>query len=140
MVDRATQRGVRSRGRTLEERLPLKGLNAMLLGTDGVQELVAAADRQLFGKSERVGDIAPFWTEQHYFKHAEGLRRRLAVLNGEKVRPDWERCELRCEAGILPDDTTIAVIRNRRAPAAGWEARWEATTHRRRHHARRDRW
>jgi hypothetical protein len=46
------------------------------------------------------------------------LRRRLALMNKEQSRPDWQRRHLEKDVGLLADDTTLIALR--RVPGSGF--------------------
>lgn len=100
-------------GFTLHQVIPRSQLRSLLLGTDGVQDLISAADRPLPGKSETVGTISQFWNDDQYFLNPDQIRRRLALINRDICTPDWQKQSLNRERGLLPDDTTLIVIRQR---------------------------
>ncbi|MGK7927631.1 MAG: protein phosphatase 2C domain-containing protein [Spirulina sp.] len=81
-------------------------LNTLLIGTDGVSDLIEARDRTLPGKSEKVGHISQFWQDDSYFKNPDKIRRKLFLMNREVHRPGKPK-----EVGLLPDDTTLIVLR-----------------------------
>jgi hypothetical protein len=87
---------------------------ALLLGTDGALDLEAAAQRRVPGREELVGPLSSFWTSERYFRNPDAVRRRLAVLNRDVARAVASG-EREWEAGLLPDDTTLVILRR---PAA----------------------
>jgi hypothetical protein len=89
-----------------------QAVETLLLGSDGVLDLMAAAAAALPGKTEPVGDLSQFWQDP-YFQNPDRVRRRLAQLNREVVQPDWERRHLIKQPGLLPDDTTLVCLRRR---------------------------
>lgn len=100
------------------QQAPTDQVQSILLGSDGVMDLVQATHRALPGKAELVGDISQFWQQDRFFANPDMVRRRLALINREVVQPDWGgRCLVR-QAGLLPDDTTLVVLRRRLAAGA----------------------
>lgn len=93
--------------------LPTKSLQSLLLGTDGVKDLVAAANRRMPGKNELFGPLSQFWEKDSYFKNPDMVRRRLALANRDVTSLDSGSFSLTKEPGLLPDDTTIVVIRRK---------------------------
>lgn len=91
--------------------IPLQKLESVLIGTDGVMDLLEAEERCLPGRSELVGPLSQFWQQDRFFENPEAVHRRLNVINREMVRADWESQRLIREKGLLPDDTTLIVIR-----------------------------
>jgi len=89
--------------------VPISGVQSLLLGTDGVKDLIAAADRKIHGRDESVGPLAQFWTDDRFFWNPDIARRRLTLINRESVRV--ENGALMREPGLLRDDTTLVVIR-----------------------------
>jgi serine/threonine protein phosphatase PrpC len=83
----------------IRDRLPTSELESLLIATDGIDDLV------------KVEDIHQFWQEDRYFKNPDAIRRKLAMLNREEVKPDWNRKELTKRSGVLSDDTSLVVIR-----------------------------
>ena len=93
--------------------VPTDAVQSLLIGTDGVQDLMAIADQPLPGKSEVVGTIAQFWQSDRYFSNPDQVRRRLALINREVHQPDWQTQQVRRAVGLLPDDTTLVVMRGK---------------------------
>lgn len=93
--------------------IPTEEVETILIGTDGVLHLIAAEEATLPGRSEIVGCVSQFWTEDKYFKNPDMLRRRLALMNAEDVRPNWDERTIARDHGRLPDDTTIIAIRRK---------------------------
>lgn len=91
--------------------LPTMAVQSLLVGSDGVQDLIAAADRLLPGKADRVGEVSQFWMDDRFFKNPDYLRRRLFVINQESVRADWATQQVVRSPGLLPDDTTLITVR-----------------------------
>lgn len=94
--------------------VPLEEVESILIGSDGVVDLIAAEDKYLPGRSEPVGPLRQFWQEDRYFTNPEAVHRRLNLINREMVRADWEAQRLIREKGLLPDDTTFIVIRQQK--------------------------
>lgn len=86
----------------IRDRIPTPELKSILIATDGIDDLV------------KVEDINQFWQEDRYFKNPDAIRRKLAMLNREEVKPDWNKRELIKRSGALSDDTTLLVIRKKR--------------------------
>lgn len=94
--------------------IPTERLTSFMIGTDGVRDLVEAADRFLPGKTQPLGPLEQFWNEDRYFANPDALRRRLFLANREARRIDWLKREMMVENGLLPDDTTLIVGRRRK--------------------------
>ncbi|GHG78374.1 protein phosphatase 2C domain-containing protein [Comamonas sp. JC664] len=93
--------------------VPTEDVHALLLGTDGVVDLQQLATARMPEREECVGPLSRLWTEDRYFANPDALRRRLALLNRESVRADFAtQCVVRTP-GLLPDDTTLVVLRRR---------------------------
>jgi hypothetical protein len=90
-------------------------VESLVIGTDGVADLLRAEERRVPGREERVGPLRQFWEDDRYFRNPAALSRRLAVLNRDWRAIDWDRRRVEREAGLLPDDTTLVVIRRRRS-------------------------
>lgn len=93
--------------------LPTDGVQSLLIGTDGVKDLMTVADQPLPGKRELVGQIEQFWQNDRYSHNPDQIRRRLSLMNREVIQPDWKQQQLNRFAGLLPDDTTLIVIRRK---------------------------
>ncbi|MBW4521841.1 MAG: protein phosphatase 2C domain-containing protein [Scytolyngbya sp. HA4215-MV1] len=93
--------------------LPTQEVQSMVIGSDGVQDLIAAAERPLPGRAEWVGALDQFWLDDRYFRNPDQIRRRLALMNREVAKPDWQRQQMNRESGLLPDDTTLVVLRRK---------------------------
>ena len=95
--------------------LPTQEVESILIGTDGVSDLIESQGSYLPGKPEKVGAITQFWQEDRYFKNLDMIRRRLSLINREVTKPDWQSQRLVKEVGLLPDDTTLIAIRRKRS-------------------------
>ncbi|WP_017297532.1 PP2C family serine/threonine-protein phosphatase [Nodosilinea nodulosa] len=95
--------------------LPTDQVQSLLLGTDGLGDLMAAAEKPLPGRSEYVGDIAQFWQDDRYFRNPDQARRRLTLINRDVTKFDSSTQQWLRQAGLLPDDTTLIVIRRKEA-------------------------
>ncbi len=80
-------------------------VESILIGTDGVLDFTQEADSLLPGREEKLGSLSQFWESDLYVKNPDAIRRRLAQANREVVLDN------RIKGGLLPDDTTIALIR-----------------------------
>ncbi|MCL1470218.1 protein phosphatase 2C domain-containing protein [Argonema antarcticum] len=94
--------------------LPISEVKSILIGTDGVSGLIKSESLNLPGKSEMVGEISQFWREDRYFMNSDNIRRRLSLINREVTYPNWEERSLLKQGGLLPDDTTLLVIRRKK--------------------------
>lgn len=90
--------------------VPNKEVETILIGTDGVKDLIKAEGKNLPGKPKKVGSISEFWMDDTCFANSDQIRRKLALVNVSPVTlgPD---SELIRHQGLLPDDTTFCVIR-----------------------------
>jgi serine/threonine protein phosphatase PrpC len=87
--------------------VPLAELDHFLIGTDGLDDLMEAAEKSVPGMDQPVGGIEQFWTEDRYFGgNPELVSRRLRLL-----ARDWPKHNP--EPGVLPDDTSLIVGRRR---------------------------
>ncbi|MBI4118849.1 MAG: protein phosphatase 2C domain-containing protein [Parcubacteria group bacterium] len=85
-------------------------LESLILGCDGVLDLIALADKNLPHREEVVGSISQFWTDDHYFTNSDAVRRRLALIGKEGAEVVAGN-KARVTNGLLADDTTLVVIR-----------------------------
>lgn len=93
--------------------LPTDEVQSVLIGSDGVSDLMQAAEQSLPGRSETVGDIAQFWQDDRYFRNPDQVRRRLTLINREVTTFDKPSQQCVRQSGLLPDDTTLIVIRKK---------------------------
>ena len=105
-------------GLDLQLLVDTRDVDSLLIGSDGVLELIAADDRQIPGSTERAGPLSQFWQQDRYFRNPDALRRRLARINSAAIRFDELGPRVIHTPGLLPDDTTLVVLR-RRPTAAG---------------------
>jgi hypothetical protein len=83
--------------------------HGVLIGSDGVGELLSLHDGTIPASTELFGDISQFWTDDRYFKNKDLVRRRLTRLNGLQIRTEGGASSF--VPGLLQDDTTLVVIR-----------------------------
>lgn len=93
--------------------LPTSEVESILIGTDGVEDLIAAEHLPIPGRTEMVGSPAQFWSEDRYFQNPDAVRRRLALINQEHAIIDWKKQTIERTAGRLIDDTTLIAIRRK---------------------------
>lgn len=91
--------------------IPTEDVQSLIIGSDGVFDLLDNAGRKLPGMNEILGPIDQFWSEDRYFTNPDNLRRRLTLANREMKTVDWANRRVETEHGLLNDDTTIVVIR-----------------------------
>lgn len=89
--------------------LATEDVTSIMLGTDGVADALAAEHAPLPGTDEPFGLLRRFWDDATYERHPDLLRRRLARAN--RAVPGVP--------GLLPDDTTLVVLRRRAVPDGG---------------------
>ena len=82
--------------------LPVRDVDSILIGTDGVADLMA------------VEPLRRFWEDDQVFRNPAGITRRLALLNRDVQRIDWAGRRVERRHGLLPDDTTLVVLRRKR--------------------------
>ncbi len=93
----------------------MDSLKSLLIGTDGVQELARSFDKPIPGKEEKIGSISQFWEKDGFFKNPFSIGHRLALINRSVSKIDWEKKAMSEAHGPLRDDTTIVVIRRKKA-------------------------
>src|SRR3989338_2357237 len=93
--------------------LPTESVQSLLVGTDGVEHLIAAELECLPGRSELVGPISQFWRGDRYFKNPDMVRRRLALTQNEHLAVDWRERVIHRAPGKFPDDTTLVALRRK---------------------------
>lgn len=93
-------------------------IDSILLGTDGVVELLAHGAARMPDRSDAGAGLEQFWTEDHYFRNADAVRRCLWLMSRDPVRGDRAQSERSPAGGLLDDDTTIIAIRRRSGRSA----------------------
>jgi serine/threonine protein phosphatase PrpC len=89
-------------------------VNSILVGSDGVVDFIKSQEMKMPGKSEKVGPLSQFWEEDRYFANPDMVRRKLSLVNREFAKPDWQEQRIVRENGLLPDDTTMIVVRRKK--------------------------
>jgi hypothetical protein len=92
---------------------PTDEVQSILIGSDGVEDLARVADQTLPGREEKIGEMNQFWNNDIYFINPEWMRNVLTTINTEKRKPIWEEQTIIKHQGLLPDDTTVIVLRNK---------------------------
>ena len=64
---------------TVHSVTPTNEVQTVLIGTDGVMDL------------SRAFPLNQFWENDLYFKNPDAVRRRLALINKESIKIDWEK-------------------------------------------------
>lgn len=86
----------------------------LLIGTDGVDDFHQAARRCVPGAAKQVGPLDQFWQNDRYFTNPPSIRRYLKQVNRTVLCVEQGCQEPRKEIGLLPDDTTLIVMRRQR--------------------------
>lgn len=97
--------------------LPAAEVSSIVVATDGAQEWREVEKRCLPGTTDLVGPIEQLWENDRFFEHPDTLRRKLARMNRNVVRPLWDERRLDRPPALLDDDTTVAVIRAKKERA-----------------------
>ncbi len=91
--------------------VPIGDVSSILVGSDGVVDLANVFERNMPGKVEPVGSISQFWQSDGYFSNPDKIRRKLTLVNTDSVK--MREGSLVKEPSLLPDDTTLVVIRRK---------------------------
>jgi hypothetical protein len=92
---------------TVQRPIRTSELNSFLIGCDGIEDLIQAADQPIPGKEELVGPISQFWENQLYFTNPFAASHRLKLLAEDKRIINWEEKFVDVRKGLLSDDTTF---------------------------------
>jgi hypothetical protein len=88
---------------------PTADVQSVFIGTDGVTYLQQASEALIpstkFGTTEPIGDLNQFWENDMFYENTDGIRRRLALINLERV------VNGRIKRGPLRDDITLVTVR-----------------------------
>lgn len=107
--------------------LDITQVDSILAASDGLGDLLEARDANLPGRTEVVGDVSRFWTNDAFFNNPDAVSRRLRLINREHKRASVHTASLeaardrgetiqpyiKTEKGLLHDDTTLIVARKR---------------------------
>lgn len=94
----------------IQTQLPTTQVKNLFIGTDGVNDLIEAENKNIPSKEEKIGNISQFWQQERYFRNPDLIRRRLSLINKEFIKPNWQGHYLSRQSGLLPDDTTLLVM------------------------------
>src|SRR4029077_18735354 len=61
--------------------ISISKLESILIGTDGVKDLIDAAEKKIPGKTDKVGSISQFWQDDRIFRNPFTIHRRLNLIN-----------------------------------------------------------
>ncbi len=91
--------------------LETEWLSSFLIGSDGVEDLIASAEKNIPGREELVGPVSQFWENDRYFANSDALRQRFTVINRNVDKIRWDERRVDKNNGLFHDDTTIVVGR-----------------------------
>jgi hypothetical protein len=94
----------------VEPTIPTYQIQSLVIGSDGVLDLINAEGRRLPRREDIVGNISQFWLNDLYFENSDATRRRLAIINREGAEIVFGNSAV-VTGGLLPDDTTLIAIR-----------------------------
>lgn len=98
---------------------------SILIGSDGVKDLIALSDKDFPGTKEHIGKIERLWNQEKYWTNPEELPRELRRIQQIRKTSDLKTVEdqrlgvkrvvteltEQIDGGYLPDDTTLAILR-----------------------------
>lgn len=94
---------------------PLGHTDNILVGSDGLRFLIDNEKTPIPTRQEElIGPLSQFWENNFFFKNPDGIRRRLAIINRPRNRPDWKKFQIDHQAGCLRDDIALIVMRFKR--------------------------
>lgn len=96
--------------------MPIEELQTVLIGSDGVEDVVRNCDALIPGKTDTVGPISQFWENPKFFSNPSLLGRKLNLINSDSTKIEWNEKKVKREPGLLDDDTTIVVVRRKTLP------------------------
>jgi hypothetical protein len=111
IVPNAVERKFRKPRFSIHEIISTNNFHSLMIGSDGVEDLLASEEKNVPGKDELIGPLKQFWTEDKYFSNKMALQRRLVRINKEVVKV--ENGVATRHLGHLRDDTTMVVIRRK---------------------------
>jgi hypothetical protein len=83
------------------------------IGTDGVVDLINAAEKSIPGQNTIIGPLENIWTDKTYITNPFWLQNRLSLYNTAKAKRDSDNSMV-IHKGLLQDDTTIILtIKNK---------------------------
>ncbi|MCK5415826.1 protein phosphatase 2C domain-containing protein [Candidatus Parcubacteria bacterium] len=90
----------------------------MVIGTDGVMDLINKQGKNIPGKKTVIPDFNDFVKDDALFRNSDLLRRKLSLTNRNVVKyqrnPQGYIVDIVSEKGLLEDDTTLIIVRKRR--------------------------
>lgn len=81
-------------------------VQTIFVGTDGVVDLIHAADNFIPGQQEKVGNINQYWKQEVYQQNPFWLQNKLHSYNTTKVQRSTEGIMTKIP-GLLHDDTSL---------------------------------
>ncbi|MDR0606789.1 MAG: protein phosphatase 2C domain-containing protein [Candidatus Peribacteria bacterium] len=92
---------------------PTSEVQTLMIGTDGVGDLIKVAKQPFPAQEKLIGGIEQFWSEDRYFENPARMQNVFNVINTEKRRVDWKAQNIQRFPGLLPDDTTLITLRGK---------------------------
>jgi hypothetical protein len=87
-------------------------LRNILIGCDGVIDIIKHEKRKAPGVKDEIGPISQFWTSDRFFKNPATVQHRLNLMS-RSVSIHDEAGLVSVEHGVLIDDTTIIAARRK---------------------------
>lgn len=95
--------------------IPTNRVDCLMIGTDGVNDLRNIQGRTIPGTDKVISAFEELFSRDILFSNPDGLRRYLSMLNAEVAVLDRQQCSISRDFGLLPDDTTLILVRRRQA-------------------------
>jgi hypothetical protein len=96
---------------TVRAQLPTASVESLLIGTDGVGDLIGKEEFPMPGGAKPVGPLSWFWSPKA-FKNSVKVHQRLRLINREVVR-ERPGGGIEIHRGLLGDDTTLISMRRK---------------------------
>lgn len=89
----------------LHQSINYQDFENLLIGTDGVEELIDAKDNLIHVRNEPIGDISQWWTKDLYFRNSFAPHNWLKMMN--------DPANSQGGFGLLQDDVTLIALRKK---------------------------
>lgn len=94
----------------IAEQLPLSGLQNLLIGSDGIADILALQDKIIPMTQTPAGTLADFWKDARILENPVIAQNKLTAMNRKSFRVDYEKRDITHYHELMEDDTTFIVL------------------------------
>ena len=95
---------------SIAEQLPVSACNNLLIGSDGIADIMTLSDKIIPMTQTPAGTLADFWKDPRILENPVIAQNKLHAMNRKSSRVDYDKRVLTHYHELMEDDTTFIVL------------------------------